>query len=623
MNHSSQQGSFSRIFATLYLLCGVVALYFLSDWSVSTVLIDPDDSAPWKRTVNLRNNSYHLWQWDPFSSFLSDALSSISAWCQLPPVSPSLVQAIILFLGTILVTLAIRPNRGAVHPAIGLLACLPVFLVVACIGWDPVVLGIIAWIPILSIVTTTLILIVRRNQAFVAGPVWIIGGFISLQHALAANQMAIFSGAVAITLAYVLATEDSSSVATAQEPAKENPTPQTTWRSPLLYVALLIMVPACVATLIRAPHAPLPDYPTLAHVVPDDGLKGVISPLIGREYPLHIIDRSALKSELFIPALIVCVTLFLAWLLQRKQLRIKGTLTVSLALALGAIVLLDLALPERYAALAPLMSLSRLTPWGATMSTTVIAFGLAAWLLGTFLLSIPNKKTKSILFTAALCCCGYGEWTQREVRQAEYEYLSNPALRSAAISPSAAPLRHHLRATDAAPSSVLSDISLISNAAWEDVRKFGAVFNTSPGATNSRIQRKPDTPPEPPLEFPNPSGVEFLSLSLPKATTARGIDLDLGKRTSDFPRGLSITTGTCEAPETPLANYPDWQGALALSPDGYPYFLGQSEVRIVFARDVTFSALCIRQTNKSELEWYVKSVRLMKPSPASNDQEPR
>jgi hypothetical protein len=435
--------------------------------------------------------------------------------------------------------------------------------------------------------------------------------------------MAILSGAMAIVIAQILAANDSSSAVAEDLPTKETPSVGSPWRSPLLSVALLIMVPACVATFVRSPNAPLPDYPPLAHVVPDDGLNGVISPLIGRDYPLHIIDRSALKLELLPPVLIISATLSLAWLLLRKQLRLKGALTVRLGVVVSGILLLDVALPERYAALAPLMSLSRISPWGASMSTTTIALGLTAWLTGVFLLSTPGRKITNVLLAVSLCACGYREWELHGARQAEYEYLLSPALRAVAISPSAAPLRYHLRATGAVTSNVLADTSLLSNASWEDVRQLGAVFKTSIGATNSRIQRNPATPPEPPIEFPNPTGVEFLSISLPNPVTGRGLDLALGKRTTDFPRGLSISIGTCETSGTPLATYPDWQGALALSPNGYPYFLGQSDLRIVFANEVTFSTLCIRQTKKSELDWYVKSVRLMKPLSASSDQEPR
>ena len=210
-----------------------------------------------------------------------------------------------------------------------------------------------------------------------------------------------------------------------------------------------------------------------------------------------------------------------------------------------------------------------------------------------------------------------------ESRQVEYAYLSDPTLRAVSISPSAATLLSQRRATGSTPNNAIAAISLLADASWEKVYEHQAVFQISEGATTPRRQRDNTSVIAPPFEFPNQEGREYISISFNAPVTTRGISLDLGKRASDFPRGLSIFTGTCENPGAPLADYPDWQGALALSPNGYPYFLTQSDVRIAFAQEATFSALCIGQTRKSDFDWYVKSIQLMKASTASTDQERR
>lgn len=617
MSEATQHATFSRIQASLYLLCGVVALYLLSVTSLPTVLVDTDPANPWSRVVNLRSNSYHLWQWDPVSSTLSQALTTISSLFNLPAVTPTCIQSFILLFGTILVSLALRPTRGAPHPRIGFLASVPTVLLVATVGWDPIALSIIAWVPLLAIAITALIFIQRRGHGAAAAPVWIIGAFLSVQHALSSNHMALISAIGAFLLAYVLAFDDTP-IDASQDAASSSPP----HRASLLPVVLVVIAPALVATFIRAPHAPFPDYPALAHVVPDDGLDGIMHPLIGKDYPIHVLDRTAVKSELYLPALVLTGILFLSWLLMRKRLRFKGTIIVLLTLALATLTLLDVALPEQYAALAPLMSLSRLTPWGTIFCITSIALASAAWLAGVFLLSNHARKTSAVLLILALCSCGYREWIKLEERRVEYAALMHPTVRSVAISPSAATLRRHLRATGAAPGHLLPDIAQLSSATWENISARRPSFEASAGVTSKRIQKDPSAPPAPPIRFPRPTGSESLSISFPTPVTAKGLALDLGKHTSDFPRGLTLLTGPCKAPESTLATYPDWQGAVELTPSGYPYFLGQGDVRIVFASEATFSALCLRQTQSSVFDWYIKGVRLMKAETASNGQEP-
>lgn len=171
MTAKQQTKTFSRAIALLYLLCGIGVILVASAVLVPTVLVDTLDTAPWPRVVNLRTNAYHLWQQERLSVLMAELLTQISNLLNLPAVTPACIQAIILFFGTILVSLALRPVRGTPHPAIGFLASIPVLLLVLTIGWDPVVLSIFAWVPLLAIAASALLLTQRAGKTLAAAPV--------------------------------------------------------------------------------------------------------------------------------------------------------------------------------------------------------------------------------------------------------------------------------------------------------------------------------------------------------------------------------------------------------------------------------------------------------------------
>ncbi|MCB0338967.1 MAG: hypothetical protein KDD53_05155, partial [Bdellovibrionales bacterium] len=60
------------------------------------------------------------------------------------------------------------------------------------------------------------------------------------------------------------------------------------------------------------------------------------------------------------------------------------------------------------------------------------------------------------------------------------------------------------------------------------------------------------------------------------------------------------------------AEYPKWLGSAKFTRDGYPYYAGQSKVKIVFAESQRVQCLRIEQTGKSNnFDWSVSDLKLL------------
>jgi hypothetical protein len=107
------------------------------------------------------------------------------------------------------------------------------------------------------------------------------------------------------------------------------------------------------------------------------------------------------------------------------------------------------------------------------------------------------------------------------------------------------------------------------------------------------------------------TGEELLQIRFRTPTKIRGVELDPGEYTTDFPRGLLIRGGSCdESQAKTFAFYPSWQGALSFTPLGFPFFAGQDAVRVFFDHEELIECLFIRQTSKSSFNWSVAEFRV-------------
>jgi hypothetical protein len=107
-------------------------------------------------------------------------------------------------------------------------------------------------------------------------------------------------------------------------------------------------------------------------------------------------------------------------------------------------------------------------------------------------------------------------------------------------------------------------------------------------------------------------GNEMLTVRFRSSTQVRGIELDPGPFSTDYPRGLKITGGPCEQSAAPvLAEYPVWQGSLHALPRGIPYYAPRNEVRVILPMPTEVSCLFIYQTGTAPFDWSISRIRVI------------
>jgi hypothetical protein len=107
-------------------------------------------------------------------------------------------------------------------------------------------------------------------------------------------------------------------------------------------------------------------------------------------------------------------------------------------------------------------------------------------------------------------------------------------------------------------------------------------------------------------------GDEVLTFRFSHPTPTRGLELDPGEYSTDFPRGLTVRGGPCREEEArQLAYFPSWQGALSFTTDGFPYFSGQSDVRMLFGKEESVECIFVRQTSAAPFAWSVAEARML------------
>jgi hypothetical protein len=596
----------------VYLVLSFLTLYIISLELVPIFIVGTDLTDSWHPTVATTSNQYHLWRIDRLTSYILPLLNNATAIISRKPASASFIQACIFYIGSLGITLSLRPMRGIPKPNVLLLSSVPVLLTIFTVGWDDVVLGTLAWIPLLALLAGTLLIAQRQGKCVAAAPVWAMGAFVSFQHAASANHLALLSAIAALGLAYALTTRDLAEEISAinSEVTTGTRTEELARRLPL--VPVLTLLPALVMTFYLAPPAPFPDYPATAHLVPDDGIEGTIQPLIGRDYPIPVIDRARVKASYKSQAVLLSTLALVTWLLTRKLVRRRATYVAQAAVIALSISLLDTVLPEQYAAISPIMSLARLLPWGTTFCLTSIVLAAGAWLLGILLVTNPQRQIGSSILAISIALTGFREIQQSPLRKEERLFLLHPHLIASAISPSAAVLLREYHATGATPKDLLES-ARASNAQLQSLETLQPHIESSVQGSARALKRMIDknvatkwsTAGKP------QDGSEYISIAFPSSTKIRALEIDPGKYTSDFPRGLSIYSNTCSSDGEQLASYPSWQGALSVTPQGLPFYKGQHKVIVAFATSKELNGLCIRQTSSSAFEWAVAELRYL------------
>lgn len=535
----------------------------------------------WTPTVNLETNQYLMWRADGLSRLFAPFFPIRDA------LKPILMSILILLFGTCLVCRVAFASAGK-NPRWGwIVGFIPVLITLGVTGADSVVVGALAWIPLLSLLLSAIFLVGKAGLLRAALPLIVISGVVSLTCATSANHLAPLAAFCAVLLAQRLQGEAGALPSSS---------------SSLLGIGIAI-IPALVM-VATIPVAPFPDYPQLGHVVPDDGLSGIIRPLIGPDYPIQVVDRAIIKSSFSLMSVAVVV-------LSLFALVVSGmSSALTLACILGILGVLDTVLPEASAQIAPIAALSRLIPWGTTVAYTPYLVAFGAWLLSVTVIT-TSKKIVAIPVVVTLLIVAQASQTRGypyEIRRYSYASITE-------VSPSAAVVKHIAQAITADSSEMLKRPLLQGfTPSGQSLGNFSTSLKTSLNPFQGTLAALTDGDPKTRWTTGQSAqhGDEIVEIIFNTPTLVGGIELDTGEFTTDFPRGLEVTgTSATQDGTTCAASFPSWQGSVTRTPKGSLYFTGQHDVQVIFPAPCLLKSLSIKQTGKATFDWSIAEIKIL------------
>lgn len=492
---------------------------------------------------------------------------------------------------------------------------IPLFIA-AVWGRDTILISAVCWIPWLIMAMYAAI-----RRPILGTPLVAIA---ALLHACAANQIA-WAGVIA---AYLFVNRTAASSATTQGNRPLN----------FMHLTFLLMLTPAVVAIINAPVPLFPSYPPEARVVPDDGLLGIVRPLIGPDFPIPVIDRLTIRSDYSWFSLIGLAVLLFSWPAVRNS-RLRSLYFIPSVLI--GLVFLDTCVPEAFALISPIATVGRivpgtfllsLTPWAMCVSVYVILlswciagrqmrFIVLGLLVIAFFINSQNLYKKDIIPLAEM---------KSDLSLLRDVVESDPAQQTSTsflISPSLGVIKGIFK-DQKWSDQILPRTRLISTATAVSAGEHHPRISSYPSANSAgRLSRMVDEKIRTRWSSGTgkQSGTEALLISIPAGIKLDAIELDPGAFQSDFPRGLRVfsspqCTFLYNFQPSELEPYMDkaveiseWQGAIKFSSDGFPYFASQSDVRVTFSETREVECLLIEQTGHDEhFDWSVAELRFVR-----------
>ena len=388
----------------------------------------------------------------------------------------------------------------------------------------------------------------------------------------------------------------------------------------------IVVYPILFLPLLFVPDTIFPTYPAYAHIAADDGVPGFIQPLIGEGVPIPIIDRQAQKLLFYIPSMWLFLAALYCRITNRKHpLALAGFL-------FSIFVALDVFAPESVSLISPLQALVRILPGTFLVSLLPITFAFVALILyriaaekkSFFLFSLlifgsvgmaspfrwPLKTGLLVSHSAVVATRDTNELVsgKNELTKAELE-------RKFLLSPSG---------------SLFSSIGLkyyerikqLQNIRFHSFRGIHFTLLTSGDNSPENLRKMVDG--NPGTRWSQGKGVqsgrEWILMKFDEPLELAGLEVSPGNFQTDFPRGLTILSGdSCEGtvptnmPLSEIVNYPSWQGAIGITPTGYPFYTNESNVEVIFPSLVLTKCLLIKQTGKNDnFDWSVAEIRMLR-----------
>ena len=503
--------------------------------------------------TNLLYNSFHSWKFDPMV---------IQILKVFPNQSTFVLYSYHLFFfacGLFFYLDLIAPNslKGIERHA---LTVLSVILLIVCLAviWqvDLVLLSSITWLPYYLLGTSLLF-----QKKFLGAPLTII---FALLVCLSSGQLSLLYLSFFGLLNYLIFSK---------------PPLGKIFKTELRLVFFLIFLLA-VYVQIQIEPVQTPNYPESTRVVADDPMPGNARSVFGPNNVLESQDILLQHETFKVFALVLIIGLLL--------ISLKNKAGIFLAVT-GSIILADIFLPASITHILPLQSLERLIPhWIFMPLLPYLLFCLA---LGSFIV-VANRYSLTlglVLISSLSLASGI--------------YLpSNSLKRFHAISRTKTQLHNSYSAIDRkllnSPSAGIllenldNNIQLIpkqTKAQFKSIKNFTAAIQSNYNQKESRFAIDDDLSTRWASKLAGQIGDEQLVIRFRKPKNIKGIRLDLAKHYTDYPRGLRVRySESCEelklVDQKILIEKTTWPGSTQATPDGFPYYGHQSQIKLLFPK---------------------------------------
>jgi len=340
----------------------------------------PDLPSGWFHLAHTFHNSFFSWSYPTGFSVIFDSLA-ISLQDSLPIVLSIYIALLWVGLMTLLVS-----TRLYSIPTSFFLSGIMLLSLALWVGFDLTIVATLCLIPYL-----TLLLQSSKGSMLLQTFLCVLIGALVFQ---IANQLAILSVVFGVLVFFCL-----------KDPKRSDG--QTVTK------ILLILIPI-VFGLAISPFAVWPDYPDTALLVSPTGSTGYIHPTFSPSFPIPVIERAALKSVFFKPALSFTVLGLLLWSFsfRRQQHRSAGILLFAMTL----ILLLGCMAEEELAQITPLLALQRSIPHLFYFALEPILFGAALLLPMLVLLCGRHTRIFGLSWSVIVTICLYYQPLVKELR---------------------------------------------------------------------------------------------------------------------------------------------------------------------------------------------------------------
>lgn len=571
------------------LIFGLFAVPDTSLWFLPAQLEGTANSSGWYPLVHLTDNAFLNWGQAPLNALLEWLAFGTSA------ADRARISLACFLVGMILLLSQIDASRPILNQGLALLVTA---VLAGVFGFDQVIIESLAWFPWTAAA-------VYRCSKSRPSPFSLAALVVtSLLLAFSSSELASITllGALLLGLNHESATH-----------------------SPANRVWLIgsIGAAAVALALFRIPVLRFPDYPPLAHVVPYDGIAGLIRPLIGPATPIAVISREAVRHTYGGAALALVCLSALVILLSRFNPGPSPARKLSwVALGLSLSVLADTSLPPTLSLIAPLAALSRMLPYlyffplapvflcGCLITLTLALAGSSSRRVLT-----PGLLSLTAIALLGLCWRNAPLFNPKARQPAAKELGSYQMHKDQLVSPS-----YHL--INESGLWVLEKRDRISRAAFKPLSAeevaLSASHGNSPQVLEKLARGEKHNRWSPGRGFQD--GSEWIQVFFKTPAEMSGVELATGPYLADFPRGLRVSyLSSCAGPQTAdkfssysvLSDQPSWPGEIKFTDAGFPYYGAQAVVKIHFPQSVTAQCLLIQQTAKEpNFDWSVVEIKI-------------